>query len=155
MSDRIAVMNAGRIEHFSDPATVYARPATPFVLDFVGMACRFQGKVVAAEGGVVRVETAAGALSAPGQLKPGSRALVAVRPEKVEPGGAADARFNAATLTVRDLVFLGSKILVHFESAEGDQALAEMAQLPPGGLRVGERVQARWAVADTLVYPLP
>src|SRR6266852_2358323 len=45
MSDRIAVMNAGRIEHFGDPATVYARPATPFVLDFVGMACRFVGKV--------------------------------------------------------------------------------------------------------------
>jgi len=155
MSDRIAVMNAGRIEHFSDPATVYARPATPFVLDFVGMACRFQGKVVAAEGGAVRVETAAGALHAPGQLAPGSRALVAVRPEKMELGGAADARFNAATLAVRDLVFLGSKILVHFESAEGDQALAEMAQLPPGGLRVGERVQARWAVADTLLYPLP
>jgi hypothetical protein len=56
---------------------------------------------------------------------------------------------------VRDLIFLGSKVLVHFESAEGDQALAEMPQLPPGGLRAGERVQARWAVADTLVYSLP
>src|SRR5262249_44469546 len=62
MSDRMAVRTGGRIEHFGEPATVYARPATPFVLDFVGMACRFHGKVVAASDGAVRVETAAGTL---------------------------------------------------------------------------------------------
>src|SRR5439155_26647697 len=36
MSDRIAVMNRGRIEQVDDPATVYHRPATAFVAGFVG-----------------------------------------------------------------------------------------------------------------------
>ena len=155
MSDRIAVMNAGRIEHFGEPAMVYARPATPFVLDFVGTACRFHGKVVADEAGQVRVECGAGTMMAPGKLAPGSLALVAVRPEKVEIGAASDARFNAVTLVVRDLVFLGSKTLVHFVVQDGDQALVEVSQLPPGGLQVGDRVGVRWAVADTLLYPVP
>jgi putative spermidine/putrescine transport system ATP-binding protein len=154
MSDRIAVMNAGRIEHFGEPATVYARPATPFVLDFVGMACRFHGKVVAASDSTVRVETAAGTLTAPGRLAPGSLALVAVRPEKVELA-ARDPGFNHASLVVRDLVFLGSKTIVHLAADDPDRALVEVAQLPPAGLRVGTRVDIRWAVADTLLYPAP
>ena len=37
MSDRIAVMNAGVIEHLGSPRDVYERPATPFVADFVGV----------------------------------------------------------------------------------------------------------------------
>src|SRR5262249_39371706 len=48
MSDRIAVMSGGRIEQFADPATIYARPATPFALDFIGLATRLHGRVVAA-----------------------------------------------------------------------------------------------------------
>jgi putative spermidine/putrescine transport system ATP-binding protein len=43
MSDRIAVMNAGRIEQFSTPAELYARPATEFVATFIGSINRFDG----------------------------------------------------------------------------------------------------------------
>src|SRR5437763_9170791 len=50
MSDRIAVMHAGRIEQFETPAAIYARPATPFVLDFVGMSTRLRGPVPAGPG---------------------------------------------------------------------------------------------------------
>ncbi len=160
MSDRIAVMNAGRIEQFGDPATVYARPATPFVLDFVGLACRFVGKVVATDGSRVRVETAAGPVVASGRFLPGARVIVAVRPEKVAVGAAldgcgSDGHCNVAGFTVRDLVFLGSKTLVYFAAGDEERALAEVAQLPSGGLRPGDRVEARWAVADTLLYPAP
>ncbi len=43
ISDRIAVMNAGRIEQFSSPAELYARPATEFVATFLGALNRFEG----------------------------------------------------------------------------------------------------------------
>ena len=42
MSDRIAVMNMGRIEQFDVPEAIYARPRTPFALNFVG--CRRSGR---------------------------------------------------------------------------------------------------------------
>ncbi|OJX75757.1 ABC transporter ATP-binding protein [Leifsonia sp. 71-9] len=43
ISDRVAVMNAGRIEQFSTPAELYARPATEFVATFIGALNRFEG----------------------------------------------------------------------------------------------------------------
>jgi putative spermidine/putrescine transport system ATP-binding protein len=43
MSDRIAVMNAGRIEQFSTPAALYARPETEFVATFIGSLNRLEG----------------------------------------------------------------------------------------------------------------
>jgi ABC-type Fe3+/spermidine/putrescine transport system ATPase subunit len=43
IADRVAVMNAGRIEQYATPAEVYARPATPFVAEFVGTMNFFDG----------------------------------------------------------------------------------------------------------------
>jgi len=43
ISDRVAVMNGGRIEQFTTPAELYARPATEFVATFIGSLNRFEG----------------------------------------------------------------------------------------------------------------
>ena len=45
LSDRIAVMNAGRIEHVGDPEEIYTRPATAFVAEFVGRASLLRGQI--------------------------------------------------------------------------------------------------------------
>src|SRR5207249_2873978 len=66
MSDRIAVMSAGRIEQFADPGTIYARPATPFALDFIGLATKLHGRVIGSADGAVTVDTAIGHVVAPG-----------------------------------------------------------------------------------------
>ncbi len=44
MSDRIAVMNDGRIEQIGDPAEIYERPATRFVAEFIGRMNLFAGR---------------------------------------------------------------------------------------------------------------
>ncbi len=46
MSDRIAVMNAGRVEQFSTPAELYAKPKTEFVATFIGSVNRMEGEFV-------------------------------------------------------------------------------------------------------------
>jgi putative spermidine/putrescine transport system ATP-binding protein len=48
MSNRIAVMNAGRIEQIGDPSDIYERPATRFVAEFIGRMNLFSGQVTAA-----------------------------------------------------------------------------------------------------------
>ncbi len=48
MSDRVAVMNAGRIEQISPPAEVYERPASPFVASFVGISNLLEGEAARA-----------------------------------------------------------------------------------------------------------
>jgi putative spermidine/putrescine transport system ATP-binding protein len=91
MSDRLAVMNAGRIEQVGTPAGVYEQPATSFVAGFVGVSNTLSGD-------------AAKAVS-------GSSSTITVRPEKIrmlgpgeEPGP------NECSLSghVRDVVYLGA-----------------------------------------------
>ncbi len=70
-SDRIAVMNAGRIEQVGTPAEVYERPATAFVAGFIGRTNLLKGRTapggrVACEGGL-DLATAAGPEHPPGE----------------------------------------------------------------------------------------
>jgi putative spermidine/putrescine transport system ATP-binding protein len=163
LSDRIAVMNEGRIEQIDVPERIYARPATPFVLDFVGTSARLRGKVVASSAGRMTIDCAAGRIAAPGNIAVGTPTLVAIRPEKIELGPPQDAGWNGLDLTVEDQVFLGSKRVIYFaaageakpgETKPGETMLAELPDAPPELLVRGASASIRWRVADTLTYPL-
>ncbi len=151
ISDRIAVMNLGRIEQFDGPESVYSQPRTPFVLDFVGLASRWRGRVVPVDGGTSAVETLVGALKVPARLKPGEEVLVAVRPEKV--GLARESRpgANEVTLGLRELVYQGIKTELHFEAGD-DRAVVVAGSLPWPGIKEGDRLKLSWRIEDTLVY---
>ncbi len=60
MSDRIVVMNQGRVEQISSPYEIYTRPRTPFVAQFIGRNTILDGTVRALEAGRAVVETAFG-----------------------------------------------------------------------------------------------
>jgi putative spermidine/putrescine transport system ATP-binding protein len=154
LSDRIAVMNAGRIEQFAAPAAVYAAPATPFVLDFVGRSIRLHGLVLTEDGDRVVVETAIGRVAARGSAGPDRRVLIAVRPEKVELASPVDGQHNGGPLPIKDVIYLGAKSWVHFAGTGDDRIIAELANLEPGALRPGQVVPVRWPVADTLAFRL-
>ncbi|MCW5749200.1 MAG: ABC transporter ATP-binding protein [Alphaproteobacteria bacterium] len=151
MSDRIAVMNRGAIEQLATPEAIYRRPQSAFVLEFVGLSSRLRGKVVGDAGPqTVSVETAAGRIVGRGSFMAGSDVLVAMRPERIQVGSGSDNRISAA---LRDAVFQGSKIQLHFAAAEGDQLLVETADLASGLPAAGTTLQLGWSAADTLVYP--
>ena len=153
VSDRIAVMNSGRIEQLADPATLYGRPVSLYVLDFVGQSTRLAGRIVAAEDGVVTVETSLGPVRAPGRFAPGSRVAVAVRPEAVTLGeGVAGA--NRVSARVSEISFLGSRTQLHLDlPAEGeDRGVVELPRLPEG-VQPGSRVTLAFREADTMVFP--
>jgi putative spermidine/putrescine transport system ATP-binding protein len=152
MSDRVAVMNRGAIEQFDTPEAIYRRPATAFALEFVGLSSRLAGKVVASQAGQVTVQTAFGRLLAPGRFVAGAPVLLAVRPERITVEPAGDYALKAR---LRDAVFQGAKVQLHFETPEGDQLMAETADLPHGLPSAGSEMKLGWAVADTLVYPAP
>ena len=64
MADRIAVMNEGRFEQISLPQTIYRQPQTRFVAEFVGRNNLFEGEIIEARNGAVRVQTSHGAFAA-------------------------------------------------------------------------------------------
>ncbi|MGY6536973.1 MAG: ABC transporter ATP-binding protein [Pararhodobacter sp.] len=149
VSDRIAVMNAGRIEQFADPSTLYASPATPFVMDFVGLSTRLSGRATGQEGARVVVETALGTLRAPGGLATGTPVLIGVRPELIRLEGGAG--MNRVDLVLEDVAILGSKTMLQGRPAGGDRLLCELAGIRNGKAR-GDAISFHWAVEDTLIY---
>ena len=91
MSDRLGVMNAGRIEQVGTPAEVYEQPATGFVAGFVGVSNVLSGDPAAAVTGSPHAFT--------------------IRPEKiamVEPGATAEPGQATVTGHVREVVYLGA-----------------------------------------------
>ena len=85
MSDRIAVMEAGRVLQIADPKTLYEQPNSRGVADFVGTANFFPGRVVAITGDSITVETALGPmiLHRRTNLMAGARVTIAIRPENL------------------------------------------------------------------------
>ena len=85
MSDRIAVMNEGRIEQLDDASAIYDRPRTRFVAQFIGDTNIFDGSVAAVDGGEARIDLpalgASVAMAAPAGLQAGDRVALSVRPE--------------------------------------------------------------------------
>jgi putative spermidine/putrescine transport system ATP-binding protein len=148
MSDRIAVMNHGAIEQLDTPEAIYRRPATPFALEFVGLSTRLAGTSLGTDKGVVMVETALGRLRAPGSFVKGAPVLLAVRPERIKVGAAE----NSLTARLRDVVFQGSKVQLHFEASDGDQLMVETSDLPQVPAP-GSEMTLGWSAADTLLYP--
>ena len=86
VSDRVAVMNEGKIQQVGTPAEIYERPANKFVATFIGETNLLSGKVVSIDNGIAVLETAdAGRVivaAHPG-MKSGGDAQIALRPEKI------------------------------------------------------------------------
>jgi len=153
MSDRVVVMKDGHVEQIGSPQAVYRKPATPFVLGFVGQSLRLAGQVEAAEHGLMTIATAHGVVRASGTVARGTRVLVAVRPECVE-FASASSEHNGATAVVRDVVFVGSKTHVLLEAGRDDALAAELGGPSPPSITPGALATIRWRIADTLVFPL-
>lgn len=149
MSDRIAVMNQGHIEQIADPQTIYRKPATPFVLDFVGLSTRISGRVASTSAGVSTVETACGAVKARSELPAGTPVSVCVRPERLRLGSGGE---NAITIPLRDATFQGSKALLYFAATGADHVMLEAADTSGAALTPGAPVTLSWAIDDTLIY---
>jgi spermidine/putrescine transport system ATP-binding protein len=86
MSDRIAVMNQGRLEQLGTPEEIYEYPKTRFVADFIGISNFFKGKITGNAGQELEVETEDGLivrLPKKDHLKIGEKVHFSVRPEKI------------------------------------------------------------------------
>ncbi|MFN5569211.1 MAG: ABC transporter ATP-binding protein [Bradyrhizobium sp.] len=150
MSDRVAVMNKGRIEQLAAPRELYARPASLFALNFVGLSTRIAGQVVGGQDGMVDVVTPVGRLSARGAFQLGASVIVATRPEQLRLG--ADHEANSASGRVRSVVVQGSRTLVDVDAGAGASLLAELSGREAEVPRVHDEVRFAWPAAETFAF---
>ncbi len=124
MSDRVAVMNEGKIEQIGSPRDVYHDPATAFVADFIGGANMFEGTVDSIDGdGSATVKTDIGLIHGRGLhgLEIGHAAVAAIHLEDVElvdDPATADDRTNVLDGTIGLGLFNGPSVLYRVHVGE-------------------------------------
>jgi iron(III) transport system ATP-binding protein len=116
LSDRIAVMRAGRLEQVGTPVEVYARPATRFVAEFVGRVNFLEAEPLEGDRIRVRLGAHAAVLGAIGKGR-----LAVLRPEAIRLRPAEGAPADRPRGRVRRAVFLGS--VAEYEVEAGDARL--------------------------------
>jgi putative spermidine/putrescine transport system ATP-binding protein len=151
MSDRIAVMNAGKVEQIGTPSDIYDRPSTGFVADFIGDTNLFRGEVIR-DGGkcVLQVDRALSIELAeePGTTGPLS---IALRPEKIVLAAPNAQAGHDLDGIVESANFQGGSVLYRIAAA-GRRLLA---QQPNNGshelFQAGAAVALRWTPSDIVI----
>ncbi|MDP8918420.1 MAG: ABC transporter ATP-binding protein [Pseudomonadota bacterium] len=139
MSDRIAVMSAGRVQQVGPPREIYEAPVNRFVADFIGETNLIEVEVESVEGGMARVVLPGGhRIACPAAAGSAGRHHLSIRPERlaiVAQGGEIEA-------TVERVVYLGTdlQIITRLDGGTAfDVRLQNSARVavPAPGTRVG------------------
>ena len=134
ISDRIAVMRAGRVEQIAGPRDIYERPMTPFVASFVGTTNLLDGVIRARDGDVAEIAVAGTTLRLGGvHGSAGDNVVLSLRPEALRllsPGEAAPARCATLTGTLGEIEYLGP-VTRFAVTLVGGTTLSLMTLTPP------------------------
>jgi spermidine/putrescine ABC transporter ATP-binding subunit len=160
MADRVAVMHGGELQQFDSPATIYNRPKTAFVAEFIGQVNRIKGIVATREQGSVSVSVEGGtdlirAEAVADNIQPGTRVQVLVRPERISlVSGVPSSGRNSQSGTVSDIVFSGEKVSIQFDTPIGPMEAHQFSTATENGasLALGQSVTASWTPSDTIVF---
>ncbi len=164
MSDRIAVMRAGRIEQLGTPEELYERPTTPFVAGFLGVSNLLEGEVAGRDGALVSIRLRDGTvLRAPSDGVAASGAVrLGVRPEKlrVESGENGTSNgLNSLAGVVLDASYIGVSTQYLVETADGHRLTVYTQNLDTAGaseaMADGQRVRLTWKPQHTFVISGP
>jgi putative spermidine/putrescine transport system ATP-binding protein len=143
MSDRIAVMRAGRIAQLGTPREIYDRPTSRFVADFIGDTNILEG---VAEGSALRLP-GGWASPLPSVLPPGPCAI-ALRPERLRLVPAGDGLVDAR---VEEANFLGDAVLLKLGLPQGAPLLARAPrESDPAFLAPGALLGVTWRAEDSV-----
>ena len=156
ISDRIAVMQSGRLEQVGAPAAIYRMPATPFVAEFMGTTNLLTGVVAGRDGERLRIRVRGQEFAARGaDAATGAEITFSLRPEtlRLVAGGAAPPPgWASVTAAVSRIEFLG--VLTRLTVRLDDGALLHAATLDllPEGVANGAPVTLAYDPARVTVF---
>ncbi|HYZ61364.1 MAG TPA: ABC transporter ATP-binding protein [Acetobacteraceae bacterium] len=153
MSDRVSVMQDGRIEQIAAPQVLYDAPANRFVASFVGEANMLPvERVDPAGNGLLAIRTEAGGIVHACEQAYGPGCLCMVRPEKMRAGPptAPQPGENAIAATVRDVVFMGEMTRYMLQTEAGTGVVVKQTnRAGTAVLAPGDPASIVWAAEDT------
>jgi ABC-type Fe3+/spermidine/putrescine transport system ATPase subunit len=159
LSDRIAVMQGGHVEQVGPPHSLYERPASAFVRDFLGQTVILRGRVQSGEPVTVAMDGAlagcvlAGRTASGATLVAGAEAHVAIRPEdivvldgQVRPDG------NTLIGVIDALLFVGDRYEARVVLADGERIPLFLPRARDW--REGQRLQLAFPPDAISVWPI-
>jgi spermidine/putrescine transport system ATP-binding protein len=157
MSDRIAVMNGGKVEQIGGPREMYEHPQTAFVADFIGSLNALDVKVDELVGGfaVMRLgETERLVVPVHDTVQPGDSIRIAVRPERVHIGSQASDGGSRLEGTIEEIIYLGMYIQFHVLTRIGRVTSYRLADESLAPLEEGAKVTLSFEADQTSVLGL-
>jgi iron(III) transport system ATP-binding protein len=151
LSDRIVVMNRGRVEQVGTPADIYLRPASVFVADFIGRAGFLPCRVgrVAPNGAMIRLMHRELVVPAHSKIREGDDAMLLVRPESVRLTPASE----HADGTVISASYLGASAEYEVETLAG--SLFVSVPSPDPASLLGEGCHVQVSIDERQAFLLP
>lgn len=161
LSDRIAVMQDGRLEQVGSPEELYHQPRSLFVATFIGNINTIEGRVESVNADRVTVRCGEERLEgqpAHGKLEIGQHVTVAVRPEHVDWVSEQDAEArgrNRLSCRVQHVGFQGAMVETTAR-VWGDETWLHVCMIPGGRVapRPSESARLEWSAADTRIFPV-
>jgi len=158
MSDRIAVMHQGKALQVDDPRTIYQRPRTRFVADFIGTTNFIEGRLASNDGEAAMVEVdGVGALSAlpNAEATTGQQVTMAIRPEQMSLKEAPGSHHNRVEGVLEEIVFIGNDTHYFVALRSGARIIIREQNrdaAPDDTPRaVGDRVAVTWPASSASV----
>src|SRR4051812_17206322 len=157
MSDRIAVMSAGRVEQLGTPEELYERPRTRFVADFIGTSNLLAGTVESIDGQTTLVRLTSGEACVTGsghRLSIGRSVELSVRPEAIalhsRNGTGESAVAGAIPAAIEQVAYLGGNVQYIVRTA-GGLSITALAPKARERIPIGGNVDLTWSPGDALV----
>lgn len=157
MSDRIVVINEGKVAQIGRPEDLYDRPCNRFMAGFIGESNFLSAVVRGLENEVVVAECEGVLVRAVSSLRPviGAEVTLTTRPERLRfADGLADSALtvNRMSVTVTEAVFAGERYRYLLKADDGtSMVLKEASSAAVRRRAIGERVEIAWSVADTVI----
>jgi spermidine/putrescine transport system ATP-binding protein len=158
MSDRIGVMDRGKLLQVGEPQQVYEAPQSRFVADFIGDTNYLEGHVTTFRGEYCKVAIEPGMLvwaTAMPNLRLDQQVTVAFRPEKVYLNYEMQDEMNTLSGVVNNVVYTGSNTTYHVELPNNTILMVRQqnfAALPDTRFHAGDRVEVSWPIASSKAF---
>ena len=151
MSDRVVVMERGRIAQEGRPQDLYDHPASPYVANFIGTTNFLPGQIARVEGTTAEITLGGGRLSAllDAPLPAGTRVTLGCRPEKLRMLAEGESAANILEGRIAEVIYYGLGLRIAVELSDGarvhvDSLLPDRlarSAVPPVGLAVRVAVE--------------
>lgn len=155
MSDRICLMNDGKIVQLGTPHDLYFRPETKFAANFLGESNILPARVVSVSGREAALTAAGGATiyaACDGPLAVGDDIFFMVRPEDIRIAEDAETDQNALDLVVRDAIVAGAVTKLYGTLKDGQTAsITQLTKRSASRFAKGSTVRIHWSPENTVL----